>query len=87
MNNAKCNHTTLIKKGRVFDLYTENVTLPHGVTMDMDVIRHPGAAAIVPVMDDGRVLLLKQYRHAVGLIFNCQSGDLAAQGVPAPKRV
>jgi ADP-ribose pyrophosphatase len=50
----------------VFDFFTENVTLPNGVTMDMDIIRHPGAAAIVPVMEDHTVLLLKQYRHAVG---------------------
>ncbi|WP_419655363.1 hydrolase, NUDIX family [Desulfosarcina variabilis str. Montpellier] len=79
MNNAKCNQTTLIKKGRVFDFYMENITLPHGVTMDMDVIRHPGAAAIVPVMDDGRVLLLKQYRHAVGgFIWEIPAGTLDA---------
>jgi ADP-ribose pyrophosphatase len=66
MNEAICNHATLVKKGRVFELITENVTLPNGVTLDMDVIRHPGAAAIVPVMDDGTILLLRQYRHAVG---------------------
>ena len=77
MNNAKCNYTTLIKKGRVFEIYTENVTLPHGVTMDMDIIRHPGAAAIVPIMDDGQVLLLKQYRHAVGgFIWEVPAGTL-----------
>lgn len=79
MNRAKCNHTALVKKGRVFEFYTENVTLPHGITMDMDIIRHPGAAAIVPVMDDGRVLLLKQYRHAVGgFIWEVPAGTLDA---------
>ncbi len=66
MNKAIGNASTLIRKGRVFDFYAETITLPNGVSVDMEIIRHPGAAAIVPVMDDGSVLLLKQYRHAVG---------------------
>ncbi|BBO80062.1 ADP-ribose pyrophosphatase [Desulfosarcina ovata subsp. sediminis] len=77
MNKAIVNHTALIRKGRVFDFYAENVTLPNGVTMDMEVIRHPGAAAIVAVLDDGRILLLKQYRHAVGgFIWEIPAGTL-----------
>lgn len=77
MNKAKCNHASLINKGRVFDLYSENVTLPNGVTTDMDVIRHPGAAAIVPVTDDGHILMLKQYRHAIGgFIWEIPAGTL-----------
>ncbi len=66
MNKAVNNGSTLVKKGRVFDFYTENIALPNGVTIDMEIIRHPGAAAIVPVMDNKLVLLLKQYRHAIG---------------------
>lgn len=65
MQKAVCNHATLVKRGRVFRLFSENVTLPNGVTLDMEIIRHPGAAAIVPLMDDGSVLLLRQYRHAL----------------------
>ena len=65
-NKATGNTSTLIKKGSVFDFYAENITLHNGFSMDMEIIRHPGAAAIVPVMGDGSVLLLKQYRHAVG---------------------
>ncbi len=77
MSQAVCNHATLIKKGRVFDFYTENITLPNGVTMDMEIIRHPGAAAIVPVMDDHTVLLLNQYRHALGgFIWEIPAGTL-----------
>ncbi len=61
----------------MFDFFTENITLPNGVTMDMEIIRHPGAAAIVPVMDDHTVLLLKQYRHAVGgFIWEIPAGTL-----------
>lgn len=77
MKKAICNHTALIKKGRVFELYTENITLPNGCTMDMEIIRHPGAAAIVAVMDDQSILLLKQYRHAVGgFIWEIPAGTL-----------
>jgi ADP-ribose pyrophosphatase len=77
MNKAQCNQSTLIRKGRVFDFYAETITLPNGVTLDMEIIRHPGAAAIVPVMDDGSVLLLKQYRHAVGgFIWEIPAGTL-----------
>ena len=66
MQTAVCNRSSLIKKGRVFDIYAENITLPNHVTLDMEIIRHPGAAAIVPVTADAKVLLLKQYRHALG---------------------
>ena len=77
MNRAICNQSTLIRKGRVFDFFSENITLPNGVIMDMEIIRHPGAAAIVPIMEDDSVLLLKQYRHAVGgFIWEIPAGTL-----------
>ncbi len=79
MKKAVCNRSALICKGRVFDLYSENITLPNGVTFEMEIIRHPGAAAIVPVMKDGLVLLLQQYRHAVGgYIWEIPAGTLEA---------
>lgn len=77
MEKATVNHVALIRKGRVFEFYSENVTLPNGITLDMEIIRHPGAAAIVPIMDDGRVLLLNQYRHAAGgFIWEIPAGTL-----------
>jgi len=77
MKQAICNRSTLIRKGKVFDFYTENITLPNGVTLDMEIVRHPGAAAIVPIMDGHTVLLLKQYRHAVGgFIWEIPAGTL-----------
>jgi ADP-ribose pyrophosphatase len=77
MKTAVCNRSTLIRKGRVFDFYADNVTLPNDVTLEMEIIRHPGAAAIVPVMAERRVLLLQQYRHAVGdFIWEIPAGTL-----------
>lgn len=55
-----------IRRGRAFDLTVENVTLPNGVNMDMDIIRHPGASAIIALSAEEEVVMLKQYRHAVG---------------------
>ncbi len=56
----------MVHRGRVFDFTTERVTLTNGVTVNMEIIRHPGAAAIVPLTAAGEVILLQQYRHAVG---------------------
>jgi len=79
MKTAVRNSATLIKKGRVFDFYAEKITLPNDVTIDMEVIRHPGAAAIVPLTAEGAVLLLKQYRYAVdGFIWEIPAGTLDA---------
>lgn len=55
----------ILKLG-VVDLGVETATLPTGVTVDLAVIRHPGAAAIVALDSDGAVAMLSQWRHAVG---------------------
>jgi len=55
-----------IYQGRLVDLHLDEVTLPNGVTIAIEVIRHPGAAAIVAVDADDRVVLERQYRHAAG---------------------
>jgi ADP-ribose pyrophosphatase len=55
-----------IHKGRVVDLSIDKVRLPNGRVCELEMIRHPGAAAVVPVDDEGRVLLVRQYRHAAG---------------------
>jgi ADP-ribose pyrophosphatase len=66
MPTATVNKRHTLHKGRVFDITVENVTLFNGVTLDLEIIRHPGAAAIVPMLDGETVILLKQYRHAAG---------------------
>jgi 8-oxo-dGTP pyrophosphatase MutT (NUDIX family) len=61
----KINSRITRHQGRVFKIVTENVTLPGGVTADIDILQHPGAAAIVPFKNDHQVILIKQYRHAL----------------------
>jgi ADP-ribose pyrophosphatase len=66
-----------IYKGRVVTLNLETVTLPNGTTMDLEIIRHPGAAAIVPLKDERTVVLIRQYRHAAGgFIYEIPAGKL-----------
>jgi ADP-ribose pyrophosphatase len=66
-----------IYTGKVVTLNIDTVTLPNGVTIDLEIIRHPGAAAVVPLKDDGRVVLIKQFRHAAcGFIYEIPAGKL-----------
>lgn len=69
--------TRQIYKGRIVDLRLEEITLPNQVTMTVEMVRHPGAAAIVPLDDDGQVTLIHQFRHAAGgFIWEIPAGKL-----------
>jgi len=66
-----------IYRGRVVNLNLETVTLPNGATIELEVVRHQGAAAVVPLLDDGNVLLIRQYRHAAGgYIYEIPAGKI-----------
>jgi len=66
-----------IYKGRIVDLNLETVTLPNGATVELEVIHHPGAAAVVPMKDARTVILIRQYRYAVGgYIYEIPAGKL-----------
>ena len=56
---------TLIHNGSIVDFYADTMELPDGGTEVFDFIKHKGAAAVIPVMDDGRILMVKQHRNAV----------------------
>ncbi len=69
--------TKNIYNGKVITLNIDTVQLPNGVTVDLETIRHPGAAAIVPIKDDGTVVLIRQFRHAAGgFIYEIPAGKL-----------
>jgi ADP-ribose pyrophosphatase len=63
---AKVLGATQVHSGRVFDLRVEEVELPGGRRTKLDLIRHPGAAVVLPLLDTGDVALVRQYRHAAG---------------------
>ena len=55
-----------VHDGRIVKLSLEEVRLPNGNTVTLELIRHPGAAAVLPVDHDGNAILVRQYRHATG---------------------
>ena len=59
------NRRQILKMG-VVDLGVERVALPNGLELELAIIRHPGAAAIVALDESGNLAMLHQYRHAVG---------------------
>lgn len=70
---------SILKIG-VVDFGVERATLPNGATLELPIIRHPGASAIVALDTDGTIVMLTQYRHAVGgwhreIPAGCRDGD------------
>ena len=53
-------------EGRIFTVQIESITLPKGGSLEAEVVRHPGSVVIVPVTGDGDIILVRQYRHAIG---------------------
>src|SRR5579862_5754985 len=76
------NRRPVLKLG-VVDLGVEHASLPNGVEIDLAVIRHPGAAAIVALDDAGNLALLHQYRYAIGgYLWEIPAGCLNAGETP-----
>jgi ADP-ribose pyrophosphatase len=53
-------------QGAFLEVVTEEVRLPNGNRIDLDIVRHPGASAVVPFVAADEVLLIRQYRYATG---------------------
>jgi ADP-ribose pyrophosphatase len=60
--------TEKIYTGKMVSLRRDIVRLPNGKEAFREVVEHPGAVAIVPVLPDGKILLVRQFRHPVGKI-------------------
>ena len=61
---AKILSSTTIYEGPVFGIRRDEVIEPSGVRTTREVITHPGSVVVLPVLPDGRILLIQQYRHA-----------------------
>ncbi len=61
---AKVLRSTTIYNGPVFGIRRDEVIEPSGVRATREVITHPGSVVVLPVLPDGKVLLIRQYRHA-----------------------
>ena len=70
---------TRIYQGRIFTVQTEKVTLASGAEFTAEIIRHPGSVVIVPVTAQGEVVLVRQYRFAIGrFVWELPAGSLKA---------
>lgn len=58
--------TKRIYEGNIINLRVDTISLPGGRTVIREVVEHSGAVAIVPMNEKGEILLVRQYRHAVG---------------------
>jgi ADP-ribose pyrophosphatase len=56
----------VLHRGRVFTVQVESITLPSGHRLDAEIVRHPGSVIIIPITDQDEILLVRQYRHAIG---------------------
>ena len=67
--------------GTLLKVYRDRVRLPNGQESEREWIDHPGAAAVVPLLADGRVVLVRQYRYPLGAEFiEIPAGKLDHQG-------
>ena len=71
-------------KGRIFTVTVDRVTVPNGRTVTLDMVRHPGSVVLIPMQDDGHVVLIRQYRHALDRwIWELPAGSLDPGEDPA----
>ncbi|CAN5459885.1 NUDIX hydrolase [soil metagenome] len=70
-------HDEVLHEGHIITLNRSTFVAPDGTEFDREVIRHPGAVSVVPLLDNGDVVLVRQYRAAV---------DLLMLEIPAGKR-
>ena len=62
---AKILSSKVMLKGRVFAVRREEVIEPGGVRATREIVTHPGSVVVLPVFPDGRILMIRQYRHSV----------------------
>lgn len=64
-------------RGRLINLYIERQRFPNGYVTDLEVIKHPGAVLIVPFIDEGRIVFIRQYRPVINsYIWELPAGTL-----------
>jgi ADP-ribose pyrophosphatase len=61
---AEILRSDMIYQGRVFGLRRDEVLEPSGLRTTREVITHPGSVVVLPVLPDGRIVMIRQYRHA-----------------------
>jgi len=68
-NKAQILNSEIIYEGPAFGLRRDEVLEPTGVRTVREVVTHPGSVVVLPVLPDGRIIVIRQYRHAIGQFF------------------
>jgi ADP-ribose pyrophosphatase len=55
----------VVYKGRVFFVEVDTISLPSGREAELAIVRHRPSVVLIPVQDDGRIVMIRQYRHAL----------------------
>jgi len=64
-------------EGRIFSVTSDRVTLPNGRTVTLQIVRHPGSVVLLPLVDSTHIVLIRQYRYALGRwIWELPAGSL-----------
>ena len=75
--------TEQIFTGKVISLQVDDVELPNGKTSKREIVKHPGAVAVIPVTDDNKIIMVEQYRKALErTIIEIPAGKLEAGEKP-----
>lgn len=64
LTTAKVLSSKFIYKGAIFGIRRDEVIEPSGVRTTREMITHPGSVVVLPVLPDGRIVMIRQYRHA-----------------------
>ncbi len=65
MDEFKRLERELVYKGAIIDFYKDTIQVPNGNIVKWDFIGHKGAAAVLPVREDGKILMVRQFRNAL----------------------
>lgn len=84
-NQPQIERSRVIHSGKKFDFVSLTVRQASGVTLDREIVRHPGAVVVVPITDDGRVVLIRNFRIALGeWLTECCAGTIERARLSPP---
>lgn len=70
----------LVYEGHIIKVYKDTLNVPNGNVVEFDYIGHQGAAAVIPVTEDGKILMVRQYRNALDRV----TLEIPAGGLDSP---
>lgn len=77
MSEYETTGTKNVFKGRILSVRVDELRMPSGRVVEREVVTHGGAVGIVPLTDNGEIIMVSQYRHAIGgMLLEIPAGKL-----------